>query len=1020
LNSLAQLRQMMLDPAGSGKVIPQLRETAAWFASMNSEFFKFLLASDPSVIMRSDLSSFSYSDRADLAVGLLAAIESEQVLWGQFFGSSYSALENPSMASILQPYLLDSQKGTPARETAIEMATACNTKSLEPDLIKLALNQTEPYRLRTLAVTALRKIGSVSGKLAIKVLLREVSDDPDDELKGATIVALWPDLLSADELFQSLTPPRRNNYFGAYAKFLTSDIASVLREDDLSLALRWARQNFSAHPEIDYLGKMALKIVARAASFTFNSEVRNSLAEALVTHWELTYGSRQPAGSSSDSLDWRRDMSAAVLPLVANKQFGCLIFIDTCSLRPGDIPWLIKDMIGTSEFQGRIIAEAIRRLLRPEDIENVCLVLDGARENTLIESEVRALIAPIELGSELAQLMRSEHEQAKSYQFQRQDKTKTDVPDVGKLPSAVSTGDPLSFFKIWSMVGGSAAKGEFPNEPLKGWQELDRGLRTDIARAASAFLEEFRPESEDDRWQRGTFPAYVVAADCAIALLKSTALRDLENLSETAWSFWVRTVVGYSPTNGWAEVHPEILQLTYSRAPDAVIGALDAVIDGQNAQWGRILVLQHFGNFWSERIADLVRSKLRKSGLRPQSFRDLLSVLLSKGDRDARAFAISLLESLPPNGEERQKAENAAAELLTHSDDAAWPIVWPILKNNEQFGLSVIGSVVSGFSFGTAAFVSKLPEADIAELFLWLSSKGIGTGTENEEGGFVTPEKALYHWYWTLPNVLSSRGSAEACQALRSIADALPEIPGLKVALREADEAYRRSVWIPPSAREVLTVLSNSSARLINSSDHLLEATLESLQKLQALLQGENPAAYDLWSDVGTVKRGGSQRRAFRPKDENAISDYVKRHLDQYLMERGVIVNREVEILRSTGGAPGERTDIYVAVGVATSVPGALEKVSVIIEVKGCWHAELLTAMRTQLAERYLRQYGCRRGVYLAGWFECPQWDESDTRRSTCCRNSLQDLQRQLTLQAAELSKGENRLVALVLDATLR
>lgn len=139
-NSIAELGRMILDPAGSGKVVPQLRETAAWLASMNSEFFQFLLRSDPAVIMRSDLSSFSYSDRAELVTRLLAAFESEDILRDQFFRTSYGALENPSIASILQPYLVDHKKVESAREVAVEMATACNTTSLEQDLLKLALD----------------------------------------------------------------------------------------------------------------------------------------------------------------------------------------------------------------------------------------------------------------------------------------------------------------------------------------------------------------------------------------------------------------------------------------------------------------------------------------------------------------------------------------------------------------------------------------------------------------------------------------------------------------------------------------------------------------------------------------------------------------------------------------------------------------------------------------------------------------------------------------------------------------
>jgi predicted NACHT family NTPase len=54
-NPLERLRRVILHPDGSGKVIPQLRETAAWLAGMNSQIFQLLVRSDPEVLLRSDM-----------------------------------------------------------------------------------------------------------------------------------------------------------------------------------------------------------------------------------------------------------------------------------------------------------------------------------------------------------------------------------------------------------------------------------------------------------------------------------------------------------------------------------------------------------------------------------------------------------------------------------------------------------------------------------------------------------------------------------------------------------------------------------------------------------------------------------------------------------------------------------------------------------------------------------------------------------------------------------------------------
>ena len=41
------------------------------------------------------------------------------------------------------------------------------------------------------------------------------------------------------------------------------------------------------------------------------------------------------------------------------------------------------------------------------------------------------------------------------------------------------------------------------------------------------------------------------------------------------------------------------------------------------------------------------------------------------------------------------------------------------------------------------------------------------------------------------------------------------------------------------------------------------------------------------------------------------LADFVKVHLDKDLKQRGVVVNREVEIHRPAGASVGERTDAH-------------------------------------------------------------------------------------------------------------
>jgi hypothetical protein len=61
----------------------------------------------------------------------------------------------------------------------------------------------------------------------------------------------------------------------------------------------------------------------------------------------------------------------------------------------------------------------------------------------------------------------------------------------------------------------------------------------------------------------------------------------------------------------------------------------------------------------------------------------------------------------------------------------------------------------------------------------------------------------------------------------------------------------------------------------------------------------------------------------------------------------------------------------------------------------------------------------CRYGIYLVGWFVCPQWDPDDSRRGATPKISIQGAQQKFEMQAAELSVGGNLVRALVMNTAL-
>ena len=124
------------------------------------------------------------------------------------------------------------------------------------------------------------------------------------------------------------------------------------------------------------------------------------------------------------------------------------------------------------------------------------------------------------------------------------------------------------------------------------------------------------------------------------------------------------------------------------------------------------------------------------------------------------------------------------------------------------------------------------------------------------------------------------------------------------------------------------------------------------------------------------------------------------------------MANREVQVRQ------GNLTDIYVD-AITQTRDGEFGTVSVIIEVKGCWHPEVSTAMKTQLIDQYLSASSCSHGIYVVGWFLCPQWDDEDCRKKRVTYSSINDMRDHLEAQASELSSKGISVRAVILDVTL-
>jgi hypothetical protein len=307
---------------------------------------------------------------------------------------------------------------------------------------------------------------------------------------------------------------------------------------------------------------------------------------------------------------------------------------------------------------------------------------------------------------------------------------------------------------------------------------------------------------------------------------------------------------------------------------------------------------------------------------------------------------------------------------------------------------------------------AQLSASQLADLYILLSEEFPQAEDPDQDGAhFVGPRESVQYYRDNILSTLRDRGTAASCAAIERIRQALPQLGYLSWVQRAARRITLQATWTPLSINQVRELTERPATRLVRNGCELQRVILESLGRLQQRLHGETPAVRDLWDKTG--------KDEWRPVDENAFSDYIKRHLEIDLKGCGIVSLREVEIRRGND-AKGERTDIYISATVHGSTPDSFECIRVIIEVKGCWHDKLRTAMETQLKNRYLKDNDCDYGVYVVGWFPCDAWDEGDPRRKEVPKWQLTEACDFFDSQCQQLSDDSRLLKSIVIDASLR
>jgi hypothetical protein len=999
--TVALLRQS----ADRDRVPPQLYSAAAWLATLVPEVRSFLLEREPDVLLRGDLTHADEHERAALVSQLLKLSADDALV--DFSRTSLAKLDHAGLADQLRPVLLDSHRSIEERALAVDITELCGLKQLQADLVEIALSNAEPYRLRIDAAYTIAELGDDVARGRLRALLDEATDDPNDDLRGAALIALWPRGLNASELVAALAPPKNRNYFGIYTMFLSRQTFEGVAASDLAVLLAWAadqpvvarRGQFD-----DFIDKLVAAGLARIDEPEIAPAAARVVATLLARDHALTAGGPKKATATAlESRGLRRRLVELLVPhVVAGDLQTFDIAFDAPLVSDDDLPWLIEELKAAPEAEQQVWAELIERIFAPARTAHLEVVLEARERHATLRELLAPLLDPIHIDSDRARALRDGYERHKSRIAKRQkhrdceDRARPTV-DVEALLALFDAGDLDAWWRLSAQLVIEAADehNEFRSDVSASptWQKASDELHTRLLQGSLDYLHKMT--IDPDQWfGKDIFNRPAAAGYRSLRLLAEHAPARLAEVEPTIWARWGPIIVAY-PSYGGPEgtAQRELVARAYEQSPAAIRGWFIRMIKIEDAKDHEPFVLRRFEDVWDDDLEVELAKLVTEGSLSARGVGAVIAFMLDHGSSRAEQLARSMLPVPPPLHERRQIALQVALLLVARVEES-FEMVWSAVEADEAFGRDVVAGL-AGRDEERGSALGHLNDNRLARVFAWTTRQfPHADDPDRFESGFVGEREMISRWRDGLLSTLETRGTQSACRALRQLAEAFPELPWLRRVIARAERRALAEAWVRPTPSELLTLAAQPEQRFVANGDQLLEVLAESLERAHAKLTGETPQAPLLWN----VLPGG----AARPKDEGDLSDWLKVHLQEDLAGRRIVVNREVEIRRAPGPGIGQRTDIHVD-AVAKNA-GVERIIRAVIEVKGCWNRELKSAIETQLADSYLTGAGNQFGLYVVGWFSSDRWDESDTTRALCSARSRKEVDAELVDRARKIS----------------
>ena len=1015
-----------------GKLVPAFRNFASWLAVHNKQSRKRLSQLNPTgLIYDGDLQTYSVDEKRDIVRNLRR--ESNWNPWctrSMGWSPGIGGIVSPELEGTFRQILTDVERGREQQSYVMLLMQMLGDGEPLPALLDV-LEQTvrdrtwnQGVRCAALDVLTSYQARGRIGPAGLKDMVSEIHggslDDPQDELLGILLKALYPNALSIEEVQRYLRKPKLVETTGEYSRFWTDHVPKESTPEQLVDLLDGIAERFAGYRSFmvgdvgrnTLLGQLPVELLNRVFGETRCSNPGGIVAPARLYEWlgvASDPGLRFTEGQTVQLkfyLEWDEDTLKTLidhgLETCLHRGDDCTNLVDRRLLgaRPRRYARWCLDMALAADKE-KAAAFYLQELLD--------CVMDGARaEGLTIEGARTGLAANEALANKFDDMV----ERQASVESPKERRT---APEPAKpMESAGDTAEQ----RTWQAQIAAQAPA------------LRAGLGAPqlLHRAAEAYLG-IRETStgKTPRQRLGDFVrGHVDLIDLLLTGMEGTIARDdLPDCDDVVRRFdrsrvdWLVLpfVAGLHSLEQSGQLSNVGLNESQTRLAVTILYMFPRnFLDPDSADGETVYRPAWFRTVLRENPA-LVADVIRRSGTLKletgvQPAIELQELANAEDHREvAELISLSILENFP-------KAE---------TDEALWSLCWSLNSALQQCDWLAVDHLVRD-RLGRGGLGAKERGCWLAAGYLLAPERfreDLGGLADDEDGlralaMFVAagrfPKEFTQRWaagdfvpfiaavgaelrrdslperaYWSMADLIAMLGDAqcptarEALEELSRESNAEPWEPAIAEAKERQARIRREREYLHCDIGKAVQTLDGGTPA--NAGD-LAALVFDELKDLSIKIR--DGSASD-WRQHWNVDR---YNHPTKPKPENACRDAVLSQLQERLGRLGIDAQPEGVY------AEDKRSDIRVSFA-GFNVP---------VEIKRSCHPDVWTAVRSQLITKYTRDSGAAGyGIYLVFWF-----GDTENCRPTKCGGWAPETAENVGLKLQQsLDTREERLISV-------